>query len=838
MATPSGLTYPSVARGPTTDVMHGVPVADPYRHLEEDSPSTAAFVAAQQQVFADYTAAPAFAALRPKLRAQMERQYNYERVGLPSLRGAHAFFFRNTGLQNQDVLYKAAAGAQPGAFGELAAAAQPLLDLNAEFPAGTTSLNTHSFTKSGSLMAYALAHGGSDWVTVKVRDVASGKDLPDSIPWVKFSGLAWLGEAGFFYSRYPSPVGVSLESSAGSSSSSGGGTPAPAPAAAAPAKDAGTETAANHSAAVYYHALGTPTEADLLVYACPEQPQWRAGIHATDDEAYLLLHISKGTDPVNRLYVARAGTFGAWAAGRAGRPLAPGEAPPRQADYPYLPFRRLFDNFEAEWDCVASLGSRLFLKTNLGAPKGRIVVHDLPPSAGAGSEAWEDAGHTLAPYALGQLSDIDAPAAPTPGGSALAELLPQHDSEVLDWAAHCAGDRLVTCVLKDVVNVLRVYQLPGPGTPPGAFPAPPQLLALPGPGTVAAFSGRPELPKIYVKYVSFTTPGTSLVLDLSSSSSSSSSAAPAPAPAPALTFLPFWSATIPGFDASKFTVKQDFVTAKDGARVPIFLVHAADLPLPAPTLLYAYGGFSINMQPSFSPLRLAWLQNLGGVYVLACIRGGGEYGEEAWHAAGARLNKRTCFNDFAAVAGALAERGVTTPRQLAIMGGSNGGLLTLAASLRAPALYGAAVSQVPVADFLRFGLFTIGHAWRGEYGYVEDREDFFNLLALSPYHTALAAGAGGAGSAGAEAPPLPAILVVTADHDDRVVPLHSFKMVAALQHAYGSRPAQKAPLLLRVESKAGHGAGKPTSKILDEYSEVRLMCVVCVCACVCACGGG
>jgi prolyl oligopeptidase len=244
-------------------------------------------------------------------------------------------------------------------------------------------------------------------------------------------------------------------------------------------------------------------------------------------------------------------------------------------------------------------------------------------------------------------------------------------------------------------------------------------------------------------------------------------------------------------------------------------VHAKALPLPAPTLLYAYGGFSINMQPSFSPLRLAWLQNLGGVYVLACIRGGGEYGEEAWHCAGSRLNKRTCFNDFAACAAALAARGVTTPSQLAIMGGSNGGLLTLAASLRAPGLYAAAVSQVPVADFLRFGLFTIGHAWRGEYGFVEDREDFFNMLSLSPYHTALAL-------AGEDkAPPLPAILVCTADHDDRVVPLHSFKVVAALQHAFGRRAEQVRPLLLRVESKAGHGAGKPTSKVLDEYSEVR-----------------
>jgi prolyl oligopeptidase len=218
------------------------------------------------------------------------------------------------------------------------------------------------------------------------------------------------------------------------------------------------------------------------------------------------------------------------------------------------------------------------------------------------------------------------------------------------------------------------------------------------------------------------------------------------------------------------------------------------------------------MQPSFSSLRLAWLTNMGGVFALACIRGGGEYGKEAWHDAGRRLQKRNCFNDFAAVATALSTRGVTTPSQLCIMGGSNGGLLTLAAVQRSPGLYAAAVSQVPVGDLLRFSLFTIGHAWQGEYGFVTDREDFFNLLSLSPYHGALANTAASA--------PLPSLLVCTADHDDRVVPLHSFKVVAALQAGAGIGINQTRPLLLRVESKAGHGAGKPTSKILDESSEV------------------
>jgi prolyl oligopeptidase len=321
---------------------------------------------------------------------------------------------------------------------------------------------------------------------------------------------------------------------------------------------------------------------------------------------------------------------------------------------------------------------------------------------------------------------------------------------------------------------------------------------------VAGFAGRPERGTFFVKWVSFTTPGTSLAFD----ARALVDAAAAPARAPA----PFWAAELPGFAADDFVVAQDFVAADDGARIPIFVVHKKGLALPAPALLYAYGGFGINMQPGFSSTRLAWLKDLGGVYVLACIRGGAEYGKEAWHDAGRRLKKRTCFSDAAAVAAALAARGLTTPAQLAVMGGSNGGLLALAVAQRSPALVAAAVAQVPVADLLRFSKFTIGHAWQGEYGFVEDRDDFFNLLALSPYHAALAPAADGA-------PPLPAVLVTTADHDDRVVPLHSYKVVAALQAGAGARAGQR-PLLLRVESDAGHGAGKPTAKILDESSEV------------------
>ena len=676
MAAPLPRAYPPAARGAVADELHGVRVPDPYRWLEEDSAETKAWIKSQQAFYADYANDAAARTLQASIRARQEALYNYGRVGLPTLRGARAFFFRNTGLQNQDVLFVddagAAGAAAPGATfaGALAPRARALLDLNAEYPAGTTSLATWAPSHDGALLAYGLAHAGSDWVTVKVRDVASGADLPgEEIEWAKFTSLAWLkDDSGFFYSRYPAPP------------EAGGG--------------AGTETAANENAAVCFHRVRTPAAADLLVYATPEQPLWRASAWASEDGAYIFLSTSKGTDPVNRLYVARARTFAAWAAGA------------------YLPFRRVVDNFEAEYDVVAARGRVLFLKTNLHAPRGRVVALELPADDAAGE--WEAPAPLFSAGAPPRGAGIDAPAAPTPD-AALAEVLPQHATEVLDWCAQVAGDVLVTCVMKDVVNVLRVARLPALGAPPAAPLGAPRDVPLPGPGTVASFAAREDADAFFVKFVSFTTPGTSLAYDARALVAAADGAAP-PLPAP------FWAADLPGFDAADFVVSQDFVAADDGARIPVFLVHKKGLALPAPTLLYAYGGFGISLQPSFSSTRLAWLTDLGGVFALACIRGGGEYGKEAWHDAGRRLKKRTCFTDFAAVARALAARGVTRPESLAIMGGSNGGLLTLAVAQREPALVAAAVSQVPVGDLLRFSKFTIGHAWQGEYGFVDDRE--------------------------------------------------------------------------------------------------------------------
>jgi len=253
-------------------------------------------------------------------------------------------------------------------------------------------------------------------------------------------------------------------------------------------------------------------------------------------------------------------------------------------------------------------------------------------------------------------------------------------------------------------------------------------------------------------------------------------------------------------------------------QLPVFIIRKAAAagappPPPAACLLYGYGGFSISLKPSFSASRLVWLRECGGVYAVACLRGGGEYGEE-WHTAGTLGRKQNVFDDAAAVAEHLIATGVTARRRLAIMGGSNGGLLVLAVAQQRPELFGAGVAQVPVADMLRFHRFTVGALWRGEYGYVDDSaEDFAFVRRYSPLHNVRAPASPGE--------QLPSLLITTADHDDRVVPLHSFKVVAELQAVAGASPHQRRPLLARIEEQAGHGAGKPTGKILDERACAR-----------------
>jgi prolyl oligopeptidase len=830
------MRYPSPARGDAADTFHGHTVGDPYRSLEDpDGEATVQWVTQQQAVLADWLAQANGTAVRAAVRAALEKRFNYSRVGSPIVAGPRVFFYKNDGLQNQDVLLCAGEGAGAGGEGltdaALIAGARTFVDLNAQFPDGTVALSSTSFSEDGSHYAYGLSRGGSDWVTLHVRDVASGADLPDTVPWVKFSSIQWLhsGE-GFFYCRYPEAAGVADGAEGGK---------------------AGTETGANTCALVCYHALGTDAAEDVLVYANPSQPNWRYGIEVSDDGEYLLLSTVKGTDPVNRLYYAHLPSVWAGWKDREARKCAvlPGGTPPPQptgttasaAEGAYLPFVRAFDTFDGELSYVTNDGPRFYLKTNLDAPRYRIVAADFPADASADGFVCAGAG---AP-APGATVDINAPRGPM---SAVHDVVAQHPTDVLDWAA-VSGRHLIVCVLRDVCHALSVRLLPSvPPTLPAVPGAAPSLLLtaesdvpLPAPGTVAGWSGRRDIDTAWLKFTSFLHPGSILQLDFKGPGAEGArmrhvegprtatlvAGTPTPVPSPdgsaagpCATIRPYWNALVPGFDASRFVVDRAFVPSTDGkVKIPLFIVRRAGaggsspLPLlPAPTILYSYGGFSISLQPNYSSVRLGWLEECGGVWALACVRGGGEYGEE-WHEGGAKRHKINCFDDLTACGAYLVEKGYTTPRSLGLMGGSNGGLGVLATALRSPASFGAIVSQVPVTDMLRFHKFTIGSAWRGEYGFAEEEEgDFAYMRSYSPLHNVVAPTSA--------ATQLPSILITTADHDDRVVPLHSHKMTATLQHVAGGSAHQTRPLLTRVDVKAGHGAGKPTGKVLDEYADV------------------
>jgi len=687
--------------------------------------------------------------------------------------------------------------------------ASAFLDLNAEFPEGTTSLRATSFSPDGKYFAYALSVAGSDWCTIKVRDTTTGADLPDRVRWVKFSGINWLADSsGFLYSRFAAPAGVAPPNVEGTANE-GGAIVESAAAAPPEGSSAGTETASVKGHMVWYHPLQSEQGADKEVFRYTENPDSTVGGGVTSDGRYLIINVNSGCDPVSRVFTCDLQLHASeWQA------FLTQEA--TGSDATPVPILKLIDNFDAEYDIIANDGPTMWAKTNKNAPRYRIVAFTMPTSLEEEAAVTGDVADAGGDGAAGHLQ--------------LHEWLPQDpEGGVLDDASVLSSTYLITVLSRHAADVMHVRNLYAPDAP-GAE------VVMPGPGSLGV-SGKRSQDRVMIKYVSYLAPGTSLRLDLPAVGNPWTREAPYTGEGldvaqrgalPAYVGgapteikeehlkVSTWNTTVvPGFDASQFVAEQRFVAAADGVRIPYTIVRskaAADADTPLPTLMYAYGGFNISMTPSFSATRLVWLSELGGAWVLANIRGGGEYGEE-WHKGGALMQKTNCFDDFATVGRALMEQGVTAPGRLAIQGGSNGGLLTLAASLRNPDLYRAAVSQVPVADMLRFHMFTIGHAWKTDFGCAEDSAEWLEyLLGYSPVHNVTAPAS--------PEQQLPAILVSTADHDDRVVPgPHSFKMVAALQSIAGPSPHQTHPLLLRVDRKAGHGAGKPTSKVLDEVAE-------------------
>jgi len=699
-------TYPGTAKKPQTKNYFGTNVVDNYQWLESpDAAETAAWVESQNKVtnkFLDNCD------LRPKLSKQIKEWFNYERFSSPFRRGDRYFFFHNNGLQNQSVLYKQES---------LEAKETVFLDPNTLNANGTSSLGAFSFSEEGHLFAYGICEAGSDWQRIHVKRVADGEDLPDRIEWVKFSSITWTHDGkGFFYARYPTPKSHDAEKSGGEGKLS-----------------LGSETDKNENHSLYYHVVGTPQAEDILIFNTPEHPKWMVSCDISDDGKTLLLFISESTDPVNRLYYADLAGF-----------LKDPKTP--------LQIEKLIDNFEAEYNFICNNGSQYWFKTNLNAPRGKVILIDF---ANPARENWRD-------------------------------ILPQSESVLND--VRCINQsNLVAVYMRDVKEVIEIYDLQGQRTKVD--------LALPAAGCISEMTGKREHTAMFFKFVSFTYPGTIFRHDFTTGKTTV-----------------FKEIKISNFSPSAFKTTQVWYPSKDGTSIPMYIIHRADRKPDSstPTYLYGYGGFNISLLPSFSVSRLVFIQFLGGMVAIPNLRGGGEFGED-WHSAGKLNKKQNVFDDMHAAAEYLVREKYTVSSKICVAGGSNGGLLVAACINQRPELYGAAHAAVGVLDMLKFHQFTIGHAWCAEYGNADEKEeDFKNLISYSPVHTVKPGRA------------YPAVLLTTGDHDDRVVPLHSYKYIATLQDIVGSQPAnvQKQPLLIRIETDAGHGAGKPLTKTIEELSDV------------------
>ncbi|HIK16754.1 MAG TPA: S9 family peptidase [Leptolyngbyaceae cyanobacterium M33_DOE_097] len=681
------LKYPKTPTVDQVDTYHGVKVADPYRWLENpDSTETQAWITAQNQLTEKFLDG---VGVRQKINQRLTELWNFEKYGVPFKEGEpetsakgqadtqRYFYFKNDGLQNQSVLYT---------LKKLDDTPKVLLDPNTLSEDGTVALSGIAVSDNSNLLAYGLSTAGSDWQEWKVRDIETGEDLPDLVRWVKFSGAAWTPDnQGFFYSRYDEPnEKTQLED-------------------------------VNYFQKLYYHRLGTPQSEDVLIYERPDHKDWGFSGGVSEDGHYLIISVWLGTDSRNLVFY-------------------------KDLTQPDAPVVELIREFEAEYSFIENEGTRFWFRTDLDAPRGKLIAIDI---AKPDRENWQ-------------------------------EIIPEAEETL--QSVGLLNNQFVASYLKDAYDQIKIFDLNGQFV---------KEVELPGIGSVGGFGGDRGDTETFYSFTSFTTPATIYRYNMVTGESS------------------VFRQPEVAFEPDDYETKQVFYTSKDGTRIPMFITHKKGVQLDGnnPTILYGYGGFNVSLTPSFSISNLVWME-MGGVYAMPNLRGGGEYGED-WHQAGMKLKKQNVFDDFIAAAEWLIDNRYTTPKKLAISGGSNGGLLVGACMTQRPELFGAALPAVGVMDMLRFHQFTIGWAWTSEYGSPENPEEFKVLYAYSPLHN-LKPGVA-----------YPATLITTADHDDRVVPAHSFKFAAALQAAHRGN----APVLIRIETKAGHGAGKPTAKIIEEISD-------------------
>jgi prolyl oligopeptidase len=679
LAQSSSFNYPQPRKGDVVDNYFGTTVADPYRWMEDlNAPEVKAWVDAENAVTFKYLDA---LPLRDTLKTRITELWNYPKVTPPQYQGRHWFYNRNSGLQRQSVVFTRET---------LNGSETVALDPNSLSPDGSVALSGFVPAPDALHFAYGQSEGGSDWSTYYVRELGTGKQLPDVIRFVKFSVLTWTEDGkGFFYGRYPEPrAGKALED-------------------------------AVRDKKIFYHALGTDQSADALIYERPEEPTLFLDADTDETGRYLFLFTNKGSSNKNELFVKDLGN-----------PLAP------KLD---APIRALYPGHAAAYEPLGVVNGTLYLLTDRQAPNKKVVAVpiDQPDAAN-----WK----TVVPESKNSIE-----------------------------SARMIAGRLAVNALVDVASEVRFYNLDG---------SPAGQITTPGLGSVSGPVGRFDRQEVFYTFTSPLYPATVFRFEPASGKST-------PFEAPKLTF-----------DPSLYTTERVFANSKDGTRVPLFITHRKDLKKDGsnPTMLYGYGGFDISEVPRFRPDVPAILER-GGVYATANMRGGGEYGE-AWHEAGMFDRKQQVFDDFIAAAEYLVRERYASPQTLGIMGGSNGGLLVGAVEQQRPDLFAVALPAVGVMDMLRYHKFTGGAAWVTEYGSAENEKDFAYLYKYSPLHNVKPGAC------------YPATLVTTADHDDRVVPSHSFKFAAAMQAAQGCNK----PVLIRIETQGSHGY-RPTDKRIAELAD-------------------
>ncbi|KAL9244069.1 hypothetical protein vseg_017881 [Gypsophila vaccaria] len=709
------LNYPVARRDDSVvDNYFGIKVSDPYRWLEDpEGEETKKYVEEQMKVTESVLHK---CELRDVLKSTLTSVFDYPRSHAPFKRGDYYFYFHNSGLQSQDVLYFQ---------DELDAKAKVLLDPNQLSDDGTVALSIYSVSEDGSYLAYGLSSSGSDWMTIKVIRIGDQKVQPDTLHWVNLSTISWTHDSkGFFYCRFPPPNEKQI-------SDTGTGTE--------------TETIINLNHELCYHFLGTNQSEDICCWKDPENPEHFFQADVTDDGKYLLLYTAKNCELANKVYYLDFTTLPNGIEGFCG-----GED--------LLPFTKVVDGFDASYKAVANDGSVFTFRTNKDAPKFKLVRVDFnTPSI------WTD-------------------------------VIPQSKKDVLDSAVAVSRSQLLVCYLRDVKHVLELRDLET-----GSL-----LHQLPlDIGSVDDISAQRKDSVVFFRFTSFLSPGLIFQCDLKTD-------------VPEMKI--FKETSVSQFDRSEFLVDQVFVPSKDGTKIPMFIVAKKGISLDGshPCLLYAYGGFGISITPFFEVCHIVLLKHLGAIFCVANIRGGGEYGEE-WHKAGSLGNKQNSFDDFISAAEFLVSKGYTQPRKLCIEGGSNGGLLVGACINQRPDIFGCALAHVGVMDMLRFHKFTIGRAWTSDYGCSEKEEDFHWCIKYSPLHNVRRPWEISSDCS----IQYPATMLLTADHDDRVVPSHTLKLLATMQYVLCTslkNSPQKNPIIGRIERKAGHGFGAlglPTQKQID-----------------------